>query len=287
MAGDDDVESEEEFKLQPVKTVDENRKKKRLKKKDKVTKGTEKKIKRKSELVTDNGDIGSVKKVKISKKTSERNSKKVPKESHGTGTSQNAVEGKQFDSIKKRGGNIDKKRHKIIPDDSVKNMVNDIRHLNDQEEKDAREGENSESGANEKNRDVMRNTKSRDICVDPKKIFQIEDNEAKFDDAASNSLQQKRIDIQQAFANDDVAEEFVREKDETVEASKPKDVDLSLPGWGCWAGAGVKPSNKKKTAFIKKAVSAPPRKDRGLSHVIINEEKSKWLAKNQVGAHAE
>ncbi|XP_021541432.1 U3 small nucleolar RNA-associated protein 14 homolog A isoform X2 [Neomonachus schauinslandi] len=52
--------------------------------------------------------------------------------------------------------------------------------------------------------------------------------------------------IKEAFAGDDVIRDFLKEKREAVEASKPKDVDLTLPGWGEWGGMGLKPSAKKR-----------------------------------------
>jgi U3 small nucleolar RNA-associated protein 14 len=61
-------------------------------------------------------------------------------------------------------------------------------------------------------------------------------------------LEQKeehRMNIQEAFADDDVLAEFEKEKAETVERERSKAVDLSLPGWGEWAGSGV-PINKRK-----------------------------------------
>ena len=38
------------------------------------------------------------------------------------------------------------------------------------------------------------------------------------------------LNVQEAFAGDDVIEEFVREKEEEVEKGRPKEVDLALPG---------------------------------------------------------
>lgn len=52
--------------------------------------------------------------------------------------------------------------------------------------------------------------------------------------------------IKEAFAGDDVIRDFLKEKREAVEASKPKDMDLTLPGWGEWGGLGLKPSAKKR-----------------------------------------
>ncbi|KAG0299390.1 hypothetical protein BGZ98_010089 [Dissophora globulifera] len=86
--------------------------------------------------------------------------------------------------------------------------------------------------------------------------------------------------VARAFANDDVVTEFEKEKMEVMEAERPKDVDLTLPGWGSWAGKGAK---KKKNVVVKKAqpgegVEASKRKDAKLAHVIINEKRDKKAA---------
>ncbi|XP_057351587.1 U3 small nucleolar RNA-associated protein 14 homolog A isoform X2 [Manis pentadactyla] len=60
---------------------------------------------------------------------------------------------------------------------------------------------------------------------------------------------QKQL-IKEAFAGDDVIRDFLKEKREAVEASKPKDVDLTLPGWGEWGGVGLKPSAKKRLRCV-------------------------------------
>lgn len=36
--------------------------------------------------------------------------------------------------------------------------------------------------------------------------------------------------IKEAFAGDDVIKEFLKEKREAIQANKPKDLDLTLPG---------------------------------------------------------
>lgn len=38
------------------------------------------------------------------------------------------------------------------------------------------------------------------------------------------------LNVQEAFAGDDVVDEFVKEKEEEVEKGRPKEVDLTLPG---------------------------------------------------------
>jgi U3 small nucleolar RNA-associated protein 14 len=59
-------------------------------------------------------------------------------------------------------------------------------------------------------------------------------------------LRDQKQMIKEAFAGDDVIREFLKEKREAIEANKPKDVDLTLPGWGEWGGMGLKPSTKKR-----------------------------------------
>lgn len=78
--------------------------------------------------------------------------------------------------------------------------------------------------------------------------------------------------IAEAFEDDDVVDEFRLRKEEEIDALKPKDVDLCLPGWGEWGGKGIVPNPKKRKRFLIKAAPLPPRKDAALSHVILNEE---------------
>nr|XP_035933613.1 U3 small nucleolar RNA-associated protein 14 homolog A [Halichoerus grypus] len=92
---------------------------------------------------------------------------------------------------------------------------------------------------------------------------------------------QKRM-IKEAFAGDDVIRDFLKEKREAVEASKPKDVDLTLPGWGEWGGMGLKPSAKKRRRFLIKTPEGLPRKDKNLPNVIINEKRNVHAAAHQV-----
>ena len=250
-------ESEEEFELKPV-----NHKEKVAKKSKKPSEVEgKKKKKRKSE-----GDELEVtaKKSKKTEKTNKKDYKKTAKEGKKVGK-------KRLTSKSKEKFETQKATEDTILDESGSDAWT-----------------NSTVDTSQKSEEKISHIEqngtalSKDIRVDPKKIFRIEDHGHEGEGDESESLQQKRIDIQQAFANDDVMEEFVKEKSEVENAAKPKDVDLSLPGWGSWAGVGIKPSEKKKKAFTKKADPAPPRKDRNLSHVIINEEKSKLFSKNQV-----
>lgn len=56
----------------------------------------------------------------------------------------------------------------------------------------------------------------------------------------------ERMTIAEAFEDDDVVAEFAEEKQKIIDEEKPKDIDLTLPGWGEWGGFGLAVSKRKK-----------------------------------------
>ena len=42
------------------------------------------------------------------------------------------------------------------------------------------------------------------------------------------------------------------EKEATIDADKPKDIDLALPGWGDWGGKNIQISAKKRRRLLFK-----------------------------------
>lgn len=89
----------------------------------------------------------------------------------------------------------------------------------------------------------------------------------------------------EAFAGDDVVASFEEEKKRIAESEDDKEEDVTLPGWGEWAGAGANP--KKKRKFVKKVkgtVQKDKRKDKSLKNVIINEKLNKKNMKYQSSA---
>lgn len=122
--------------------------------------------------------------------------------------------------------------------------------------------------------------------IDPDKVFTLETCElptkaSDFEDENENE-DENRMTIQEAFADDDVLADFVAEKKKLVDDSKPKARDLTLPGWGDWAGTGLKVSKRKRKRFVVKQAPPPPRKDSHLGAVIINEKRDANIAKHQV-----
>ncbi|XP_019727914.1 U3 small nucleolar RNA-associated protein 14 homolog A [Hippocampus comes] len=88
--------------------------------------------------------------------------------------------------------------------------------------------------------------------------------------------------IQEAFAGDDVISEFMKDKKNQEDADKPSVVDMTLPGWGEWGGAGLKPSRSKRRRFRVKTAPPPPRKDEKLPGVILSEKRNSSLSLHQV-----
>lgn len=95
--------------------------------------------------------------------------------------------------------------------------------------------------------------KQENVYVDPRKLLTLESKIDKsgmpdmiVDNNDIDEDEQQRMTIAQAFADDDVVEEFSQEKAKVINRDKPKDIDLTLPGWGEWGGEGVKMSKRKK-----------------------------------------
>ncbi|WVQ98454.1 hypothetical protein IAU59_005578 [Kwoniella sp. CBS 9459] len=83
--------------------------------------------------------------------------------------------------------------------------------------------------------------------------------------------------VAEAFAGDNVVEDFAREKERQIEADAPKVEDTSLPGWGSWGGKGTRKKGKVNPKFLVKSAGIEPtqRKDFTRSNVIITEKKDK------------
>jgi len=101
------------------------------------------------------------------------------------------------------------------------------------------------------------------------------------EDSSEDEMEQRKL-IAEAFAEDDVLEDFKKEKAKIIEEATPKDIDLTLPGWGSWGGESIKISKKKRNRFIIKAPPRAPRKDDNKDLVIINTDKDQKLRTHQV-----
>ena len=87
---------------------------------------------------------------------------------------------------------------------------------------------------------------------------------------------------EEAFRDDNAIDEFMKDKKEAIEKDQPKDVDLSLQGWGSWGGYGIGPNKKKQERFTVKYSQSLHRKDKDKINVIINESSNNKLKKHLV-----
>lgn len=95
------------------------------------------------------------------------------------------------------------------------------------------------------------------------------------DDSDDGKFVQKDL-ISEAFAGDDVVAEFEAEKREVIEEEGDKEEDVTLPGWGDWAG-DLAPQKKRRKVVrkIDGVVQANQRQDKDMKRVIINEKVNK------------
>ena len=119
------------------------------------------------------------------------------------------------------------------------------------------------------------------LQIDTSKVLSIDDDGDGLL-AGRDSSKSQRMAIAEAFASDDVVAEFAAAKAQDMEETGPKVVDMTLPGWGAWAGEGVRPPRRPRPRIIKHTGSTAPRADQKLPHVIISNKPSKKLAGHQV-----
>jgi len=110
---------------------------------------------------------------------------------------------------------------------------------------------------------------------------------------SSEELKDQQNMIQNAFAGDNVEEQFSAEKQRLIDEDSTEKKVPTLAGWGSWTGKGAPTQkmnrrhskkfkkNKTKIAMAAKA-KRDARKDRDLKHVIISEKRNKHVAKYNV-----
>ncbi|KAK0423421.1 hypothetical protein QR680_008136 [Steinernema hermaphroditum] len=127
--------------------------------------------------------------------------------------------------------------------------------------------------------DLKRSKKSKEvqdeISLNPKDFLNIENNAlVDVNKNVMDTIEDFEEELQQdalaaAFQDDDVLADFEEERDEVHGVEKPKDIDLTLLGWGSWTGPGIEKKAPKKR-FVLKA-KEQKRKDRRNVGLIIRE----------------
>ncbi|KAI5957222.1 hypothetical protein KGF54_000150 [Candida jiufengensis] len=131
------------------------------------------------------------------------------------------------------------------------------------------------------------NNNNNDTLIDINETLNVRDihndnlDQEDQEESVPKMFKQKDL-IKEAFIGDDVITEFESEKRKMIEDEDDKEEDLTLPGWGDWAGSSN--PNKKRRKFIKKIdgiTQKDKRKDKNLKNVIINEKQNKKNLKYQ------
>lgn len=117
------------------------------------------------------------------------------------------------------------------------------------------------------------NTKPTELNTNIPELLTGEDDE--------DEINQRDV-IVEAFEDEDILDEFKKEKKEDINKNKLQDVDLSLPGWGSWGGTDIKVPKRKRKRFIFKVPKVFPRRDDNKGNLIINEKDNENLKKHLV-----
>lgn len=158
-----------------------------------------------------------------------------------------------FDKMVEENGKTKrKKKRKQTQLDNV--VVSDPKtNVSTKQSKKRRRAEKKQNKAKRESQLESKKISDKDVEVDPTNVFTMDSKLSNINLPSSvleEEEDEQRMTIAQAFAEDDVIEEFSKEKREVVKEDMPKDINLVLPGWGEWGGEGVKVSKKKKKRFI-------------------------------------
>ncbi|XP_073840610.1 U3 small nucleolar RNA-associated protein 14 homolog A [Musca autumnalis] len=93
----------------------------------------------------------------------------------------------------------------------------------------------------------------------------------------------QQMTIAQAFEDDDIVADFSRDKTKDSEL-KDAEIQLSMPGWGSWAGAGISKEQmeRRNKRLLLKLAPEEKRKDENKDGVYINENVNKKLRNHLV-----
>ncbi|BFZ09220.1 hypothetical protein BsWGS_12259 [Bradybaena similaris] len=194
-------------------------------------------------------------------------------------------------------GSVEDTRNKVIP--ALNNMTVDLTkhhlgHTKNQEESDSEDSNVEELDINTTKKNVSKNQQS--ILNEPKKKRRRRNKKKNKEDPGSDTTANKekpvkeimlvsdevvnnnednadeidsddgmKVTMEELFQDEDVVEQFAKEKAEAEERSRPKLEDTKLPGWGSWAGPDYKNSKqneRQKQKAIARAKRAQLQKEK-------------------------
>ncbi|KAH8380255.1 hypothetical protein KR009_009725 [Drosophila setifemur] len=109
------------------------------------------------------------------------------------------------------------------------------------------------------------------------------DDAADFDEEGAAADHQ--LTISQAFEDDDITADFNRDKSKDSEL-KNTELQLALPGWGSWAGAGISQEvmDRRNKRLLLKLAAPEKRRDENKDSLYLNENGSKQAREHMVSS---
>ncbi|KZO95969.1 Utp14-domain-containing protein [Calocera viscosa TUFC12733] len=200
------------------------------------------------------------------KRTSKKNHA-LTKDSNAADKSQAVLKGQLSKTLERRRERQDEARVEISMGDLLKV----------DRPKDSRKNANGQKTLKQKKAEKAEEA-SKVATVD--EAYHDDETEDEADMKNASAFTQRDL-VAQAFAGDNVIEEFEEEKRREVEANAPREEDTTLPGWGSWGGKGTREPKKKFTKTVP-GVLPTERADAGKKNVIINEKRDKRGGKYQL-----
>ncbi|KAH8404435.1 hypothetical protein KR222_000420 [Zaprionus bogoriensis] len=110
-----------------------------------------------------------------------------------------------------------------------------------------------------------------------------DDNEADYDE--TDAAAERQLTISQAFEDDDIIADFNKDKTKDSEV-KNDELQLAMPGWGSWAGAGISQEalQRRNKRLLLKLAAPEKRRDDNKDSLYINETSSKQTRAHMVSS---
>ncbi|TDG42822.1 hypothetical protein AWZ03_010731 [Drosophila navojoa] len=110
-----------------------------------------------------------------------------------------------------------------------------------------------------------------------------DDDAAEFDEVDPKA--ERQMLISEAFEDDDIVADFNKDKQDDSEV-KNNELQLAMPGWGCWGGAGIsqKALERRNKRLLLKLAEPEKRRDDNKDNVYINEASNKQARGHRVSS---
>ncbi|KAH8296144.1 hypothetical protein KR054_002284 [Drosophila jambulina] len=113
----------------------------------------------------------------------------------------------------------------------------------------------------------------------------MDDDAADYDDEDEAAAAEHQLTVSQAFEDDDIVADFNRDKTKDSEL-KNTELQLFMPGWGSWAGAGISKEvmERRNKRLLLKLAAPEKRRDDNKDNLYVNEASCKKAREHKVSS---